>query len=518
MPGLSDMRVDLRAALEGADALITHPILYVAPVVAKELSLPWACGFLSPILLPSIYDLPIPPFRPEAQWVKNIRPPLSKWILGMGMRHIRPWAAPADAMRAAAGLPSAHPLFAGMHSPVLNLALFSKALALPEKDWPQNTVQTGFPFYDRLQGGETDALPEALEAFLQASSAPILFTLGSSAVMTPGRFFQLAIEATQKLGARAVLLTGKGVTPPANLPPGIIAIPYAPHSLIMPRCQAIVHQGGVGTTGQALRSGRPQLIVPFSHDQPDNGWRVVRAGAGRVVPIGRVTGLKLLTALRALPSCEADAKRLGEIVASENGVDAAFVLAAAGYGLALAFWYWLFPHPLALFLPTIALTSALAEYLFPREFRLTEKGVYASCGPFQKLFLAWEDVKRASHVPGDSPAMRWLVEVRSAGLYPLTEAGKMNWLDTPLPDDERESLLDTLADGLKKRGLAIPALFALELHRPLGNTLAHGLMGLTPLLGPVLGAARLEKAAALLADPTAVDALIERLNTEEAAP
>ncbi|MGC4047921.1 MAG: hypothetical protein QM758_29350 [Armatimonas sp.] len=74
-------------------------------------------------------------------------------------------------------------------------------------------------------------------------------------------------------------------------------------------------------------------------------------------------------------------------------------LAAAGYGLALAFWYWLFPHPLALFLPTIAMTSALAEYLFPREFKLTEQGVYASCGPFQKLFLAWGDVKRATQGP-----------------------------------------------------------------------------------------------------------------------
>lgn len=323
MPALDDMRTDLRAALSGADALVTHPIIYVAPVVAKELSLPWATGFLSPILLPSAYDLPIPPFQPEAQWVKNLRPPLSAWILGMGMRHIRPWAAPADAMRDAAGLPSRHPLFAGMHSPILNLALFSKALGPPQLDWPANTVQTGFPFYDRLQGGEADQLPEALEAFLQAGPEPILFTLGSSAVMTPGQFFQLAIAATQKLGARAVLLTGKGVTPPTNLPSTIIAVPYAPHSLIMPRCKAIVHQGGVGTTGQALRSGRPQLVVPFSHDQPDNGWRVARQGAGRVLPIGKLTGPKLLAALGEMPACEAAAKRLGEIVAGETGVDTA---------------------------------------------------------------------------------------------------------------------------------------------------------------------------------------------------
>ena len=61
------------------------------------------------------------------------------------------------------------------------------------------------------------------------------------------------------------------------------------------------------------------------------------------------------------------------------------------------------------------------------------------------------------------------------------------------------------------RGLQVPALFALELNRPLGNTLAHGLVGLTPLLGPVLGAEKLDVAARLLSEPDALDDLISRL-------
>ncbi len=87
----------------------------------------------------------------------------------------------------------------------------------------------------------------------------------------------------------------------------------------------------------------------------------------------------------------------------------------------------------------------------------------------------------------------------------------MSFLDTPLPPSERDALLDSLADGLKKRGLATPALFALELHRPLGNTLAHGILGLTPLLAPVLGVRRMQQAAALLAEPGSIDLLLERL-------
>jgi spore coat polysaccharide biosynthesis predicted glycosyltransferase SpsG len=46
----------------------------------------------------------------------------------------------------------------------------------------------------------------------------------------------------------------------------------------MPRASVVVHQGGIGTTAEALRSGRPMLVVPFAHDQYDNAERVRRLG------------------------------------------------------------------------------------------------------------------------------------------------------------------------------------------------------------------------------------------------
>jgi hypothetical protein len=71
-------------------------------------------------------------------------------------------------------------------------------------------------------------------------------------------------------------------------------------------------------------------------------------------------------------------------------------LVAAGYGVAVALWLLLFPHPFALFLPVVALTSALSEYLFPVSYRLTTRGAHVSCGLTTRLFLAWDDVKRAT--------------------------------------------------------------------------------------------------------------------------
>jgi len=87
------------------------------------------------------------------------------------------------------------------------------------------------------------------------------------------------------LGRRALLLIGHSRNlPQAALPEGVAAFEYAPYSEVLPRACAIVHQGGVGTAGQGLRSGKPVLILPHAHDQFDNAARVARLGCGRVLP------------------------------------------------------------------------------------------------------------------------------------------------------------------------------------------------------------------------------------------
>ena len=119
-------------------------------------------------------------------------------------------------------------------------------------------------------------------------------------------------------------------------------------------------------------------------------------------------------------------------------------LVAAGYAAALALWWLLFPHPLALFLPLIALTSALAEYLFPIKYRLTTQGAYADCGPTIRLFIAWKDVRRATQGSEGiflSPFAREsrLDGVRGVRLrYRSVAAGSE---DMPTPDSIRETVI-----------------------------------------------------------------------------
>jgi UDP:flavonoid glycosyltransferase YjiC (YdhE family) len=246
---------------------------------------------------------------------------LWKPLWALGRLSSRRWFRRLDEIRDAVDLaPSSHhPLFDGW-SPDLHLVLFSQELGAPQKDWPKTAVQVGFPLHDR--GAEGEGLPLALDVFLRQGEPPLVFTLGSSAVFAAGGFYAAAAEAARKLGKRAILLTGQeglnelpGVPSAAHAPAGtrIVQAPYAPHSEVMPRALATVHQGGIGTTAQALRAGKPMLVVPFSHDQPDNASRCVRLGVARMLRRDRVTGATLAQELEVLLADAAAAKRAQEV-------------------------------------------------------------------------------------------------------------------------------------------------------------------------------------------------------------
>jgi len=71
--------------------------------------------------------------------------------------------------------------------------------------------------------------------------------------------------------------------PQTALPASICVTEYAPYTALFPRAAMVVHQGGVGTVAQSLRAGKPMLIMPYSHDQPDNARRMRRLGVARVI-------------------------------------------------------------------------------------------------------------------------------------------------------------------------------------------------------------------------------------------
>ncbi len=331
-PAVHDMHADLLSAAAGADLLVVSELVYAARLLAETTRIPWVSYSLAPISLFSLTDPPLMPGPPGIHWLQSLGPPANRALRALAKLVSHSWWRPLRRLRRELGLPpAASPLFEGKYSPRLDLALFSPVMAAPQPDWPASTTQCGFPFYEEGVGdpgsatGHAPALPPAVEQFLAAGEPPVVFTLGSSAVFAADGFYAHSIAAARLLGRRALLLIGKNAPPP-DLPSSVFACDYLPHARIFPRAVAVVHQGGIGTSAQALRAGRPQLVMPFAHDQFDNAARVTRLGVARTIRRSRYSPQSAARALAALLGDPANSHRAtaaGMRVRAERGVAAA---------------------------------------------------------------------------------------------------------------------------------------------------------------------------------------------------
>jgi UDP:flavonoid glycosyltransferase YjiC (YdhE family) len=323
MPALRQSYDDLSTAARDADLIVTHPMAFAAPLVAEARGIPRVATVLSPMSFFSVRDVPVMAAAPWLTSLARAMPALARVSIALAHRATRDWVAPVQALRRELGLPaSGHPLFEGQFSPTLNLALFSRVLASPQPDWPAHVRTTGFVFYNG-----PDPLPAGLEAFLAAGPPPVVFTLGSSAVGAAGPFYEESARAALSLGLRAVLMIGPiAENRPRAASTDLLLVDYAPHQLLFPRAAAVVHHGGVGTTGQVLRSGRPALVVPHSHDQPDNADRVTRLGTARTIFPRAYRARRIARDLDRLLREERyarAARSAAAIVATEGGADEA---------------------------------------------------------------------------------------------------------------------------------------------------------------------------------------------------
>lgn len=329
-PSLRDSYDDLAAAVHadgGADLLVAGELAYAAPIVAEKTGIAWASYVLAPFSFFSGYDPPVLPPYPTLARAQSAFPPLGHVVTRFARFVTRKWPEPVYALRRELGLPRGRdPIFDAKYSDRLALALFSPVMGKPQPDWPRSIRTTGFAFYDGT--GSEGVLPPELAAFLDAGPPPLVFTLGSAAVMHAGDFYEQSAEAAEILGERAVLLIGADDRnlPKRRLPDSICVTRYAPYSKIFPRASVLVHQGGIGTTAQALRAGKPMLVMPYSHDQPDNARRVRRLGVAEVLGRNQYKARPAAQLIRKLLSdsaCQAQARSIAAKVVADNGAVAA---------------------------------------------------------------------------------------------------------------------------------------------------------------------------------------------------
>jgi UDP:flavonoid glycosyltransferase YjiC (YdhE family) len=285
--------------------------------LAEFLSIPSAIAAVIP-LVPSRYRPFIgfpagPAFVPgynrltyaiaaQAAWLL-FRPAVNRWrVAELGL--------PA---RAVVG----RPLASWTERPVLNG--FSQHVVSRPADWGANVHVTGW-WYPEDPGWRP---PAELVHFLDTGPPPVFLGFGSMLVADKAQATATLVEAIRLSGRRAILHAGwAGLG--ADLPPHILPITYAPYGWLFPQMAAVVHHGGSGTTGFALRSGVPSLVVPFGFDQYYWGQRTAELGAGPPpIPFPKLTAVKLAAAIdQAItnPAIQQQARLVGQKVAAERGL------------------------------------------------------------------------------------------------------------------------------------------------------------------------------------------------------
>jgi UDP:flavonoid glycosyltransferase YjiC (YdhE family) len=280
LPELKNTYCDLFLATADADLLITGELVYAAPLVAEKRGLPWVSLILSPFSFFSCIDPSYPVNLPILFSLRKAGPTVYKAVINVVKLTVKHWSNPVRQLRREEGLSwrTCDPVFKDKFSPYLVLAMFSQWFAPKQGDWPEQTLQPGFLHRSNSPDAE---LADQLDRFLSDGDPPLVFTQGSTAVHNPRGFYEISREVAKRLGCRALLV---GPNASEDRADGILSVPYIPYSHVFPRAAAIVHQGGAGTTGDALRSGRPMLVVPYGWDQPDNAMRIERLGAGLHLP------------------------------------------------------------------------------------------------------------------------------------------------------------------------------------------------------------------------------------------
>jgi len=326
LPSLATSTELLDRIASDAHAIVGSTFALAAPIVAEKYGIPFVSGVLQPMGWFSPLDPPLtpdfklyakPPLGPfKAEWNQFVARFLGLVTRLQYGRHI-------DKVRRAQGLPKsgAAPILEPGTKPAVSLGLYSPVLRSLPADTPQSARLTGFPWFDS-EDGAAPKLDAELAAFLDSGPAPLVISLGTVVPIAASEFYQRSVAIACELGLRAVLLTAE--TMPASSP-DIIVRSYAPHSLLFPRAAAIVHHGGIGTTGQALRAGVPQLVIPFMADQFDNAARIVRMGVGLLTSQRRYKseGIKLLRRLLDEQEFALTAAGIGQRVREEDGAGVA---------------------------------------------------------------------------------------------------------------------------------------------------------------------------------------------------
>ena len=156
------------------------------------------------------------------------------------------------------------------------LFTWSPSVLQPPRDWGSNIHVTGYFF---LNAAPSFTPPVELRTFLEAGTSPICVSFGSMINRDAEKIDHVVRDALARTGQRGIVLSGWSKVEHRSSD-HVFYCDAVPHDWLFPLCKAVIHHGGAGTTAAGLRAGIPNIVIPFTADQPFWGGRVHALGAG----------------------------------------------------------------------------------------------------------------------------------------------------------------------------------------------------------------------------------------------
>lgn len=206
----------------------------------------------------------------------------------------------------------------GSPTPVLHP--FSEHLLPASTGYPPWVHTTGFWFLPALDGWSA---PASLAAYLADGPVPVGLGFGSTVRSDPQRLGRIVRDAVRMAGVRAVVVGGSSGLTAEDVGDDVAFVNSVPFDWLFARVAAIVHHGGLGTTGTAMASGRPQVVCPVLPDQWFSARRMHALGvAPAPIPQRGLTAERLAQAIRTAMDdhrLATRAEEVGRLVRAEDG-------------------------------------------------------------------------------------------------------------------------------------------------------------------------------------------------------
>ena len=272
----------LEEAARGADLIVGTVLTTAGPSVAEHLGIPYLHACYYPASVPTA-ALPSPLFAMlnGPPWLNRATWRLHGLFDNLGLRAL------VNEYRVSRRLPPLEDVGARALADLPMLMAFDTDFAPLPGDLP-GAHATGPWFLD-----SDEPLPADVEEFLATGEKPVYIGFGSMPSKDPAGRTAVILDALRRAGCRALLSSGWGGIGDGVRDPRYKVIGAVNHAALFPRLAAVVHHGGAGTTGTALRAGVPQIVVPHMFDQHYWAARVRANGLGPA-PLSRSFGAEAL--------------------------------------------------------------------------------------------------------------------------------------------------------------------------------------------------------------------------------